>query len=184
MLGAAATAARESEPLPASAAAIVAADWGWGLESRIMGEPIADGFAWQHKDRYYLELCPAGPASCEVDDWMDFTYTIDPGGSGTRLSVSTLTWGTHLTGHRVDSMIFRDSTQIRIKDGPERLGDGYYEVLLSPHLTLTDYFFTAAMSTQVDNSVSMPVLSYTFRTGPTAACTEPTPQAWRCKFLD
>lgn len=82
VLNAASTAAATESQLPAS---VVAQAAGWGLGSTIIGEPIANGFAWQHKDRYKLAICPSGPETCAVNDWMDFTYTVDPGGVGTRL---------------------------------------------------------------------------------------------------
>lgn len=178
-LRAAASAAMKDEALPRDVVALTS----WGLGSPILGQPIANGYSWQFKDRYNWKNCDRGPEDCRVEDWMDFTYTVDPGGSGTRVTVSTLTWGNRLTGHRVDGLVYRDASQIKLKDGPQRQGDGTYTIMLSPHLTLTGYTFAAAFQTQVwGPQANSP--AYHFRTGPTSTCTEPIPGAWRCIFLD
>lgn len=153
-----------------------------GLGAPILGQPIANGFAWQHKDRYYWRNCDAGPDACEVADWMDFTYTVDPGGSGTRVTVSTLTWGSRLTGHKVSAQAYRDASTIILRDGPQRQGDGTYTIKMNPHLTLTGYTFALVAETQVWGPQGSSPLYY-WRTGPTSTCSEPVPGAWRCIFL-
>jgi len=187
VLAGAASAAAQQASLPSDVAAKTMTSEAvlavWGLGSPIIGYTIANGFTWEHKDRYYYKHCDNAGQNCSVDDWKDFTYRVDPGGSGTRLTVSTLTHGTRLPSHRVDAQVFRDAQMIRLKDGPTRQGDGTYTIALGPHLTLTDYTFAAAIQTSVWGPTASGLL-YVWRTGPTSQCTEPVPGAWRCIFLD
>ncbi|MGN7979308.1 hypothetical protein ACTJJ4_17155 [Microbacterium sp. 22195] len=128
--------------------------------------------------------------TCEVNDWIDFTYTVDPGGSGSRILIQTAVWGSKLGSYMVQGEVYRNVEMIKLKATGYVGGPGQSTTTtlwMSPHLSLTGYKFFANVSTFVEtpgiNPANPESGAYEWRTGMTDTCSEPTPGAWRCIFL-
>lgn len=185
VLNSAAKSAAEHAPLAAKTLSVASS----GPGARILGSKINNGFSWQFKDRHNWAECKT-PTTCEVNDWIDFTYTVDPGGSGSRILIQTNVWGSKLGSYMVQGEVYRNVEMIKLKATGYVGGPGQSTTTtlwMSPHLSLTGYKFFANVSTFVEtpgiNPANPESGAYEWRTGMTDTCSEPTPGAWRCIFL-